>query len=124
MKTHRFILDDSDDHRSEIFDKEFLNQAKNVLKLKKGEKIIIANGKGKEALFEIQHFKKDALLVKLVEELQNSNEQAVAVTLYCAMLKKENFELVCQKATEIGVKVICPIITERTVKTGLNQTRL
>src|SRR6185503_3112201 len=46
------------------------------------------------------------------------------VTLYCSILKKENFELVCQKATEVGAYAICSIIAERTVKTGLNRPRL
>jgi 16S rRNA (uracil1498-N3)-methyltransferase len=46
------------------------------------------------------------------------------VTLFCAVLKKENFELVVQKATECGVSKIIPIITARTVKTGLNLERL
>jgi len=39
-------------------------------------------------------------------------------------LKKSNFELVCQKATEIGVKEIVPIITKNTVKLNLNFKRL
>ena len=38
--------------------------------------------------------------------------------------KKENFELVVQKAVEIGVKEIIPIITKRTVKLNLKYDRL
>ena len=37
---------------------------------------------------------------------------------------KENFELAIQKVVEIGVNEIIPIITERTIKTGLNMDRL
>jgi 16S rRNA (uracil1498-N3)-methyltransferase len=39
-------------------------------------------------------------------------------------LKKSNFELVVQKATEIGVGEIVPILCKNTVKTGLNLKRL
>lgn len=46
------------------------------------------------------------------------------MTLFCSILKKENFEWVVQKATEIGVSVIVPVLTKRTVKTGLNFERL
>ena len=40
------------------------------------------------------------------------------------VLKKENFEWAVQKAVEVGVKEITPIITARTVKLGLNKDRL
>ena len=39
-------------------------------------------------------------------------------------MKKENFEIAVQKAVEVGVKEIVPIITARTVKFGLNKERL
>jgi 16S rRNA (uracil1498-N3)-methyltransferase len=51
-------------------------------------------------------------------------EPARSVTLCCSILKRENFELVVQKATELGVSRIIPIIAERTVKTGLKMERL
>ena len=44
--------------------------------------------------------------------------------LFCALLKRENFELIAQKATEIGIETITPILTNRTVKTGFNRERL
>ena len=44
--------------------------------------------------------------------------------MYLAILKKDNFELAVQKATECGVSNIIPVITERTIKTGLNTERL
>ena len=49
---------------------------------------------------------------------------AVAAVLYCAILKRENFELVVQKATEIGVREIVPLITQRTVKLDIKEERL
>lgn len=51
-------------------------------------------------------------------------EAAVHVTLYCAILKRENFEWVVQKTTELGVRRIVPLITDRTVKTGIRLDRL
>ena len=40
------------------------------------------------------------------------------------LLKRENFELICQKATEIGIETITPLLTNRTVKTGFNRERI
>ncbi|MBI5153544.1 MAG: RNA methyltransferase [Parcubacteria group bacterium] len=44
--------------------------------------------------------------------------------LYCSILKRENFEWVAQKATEIGVGEIVPLVTQHTVKLELKEGRL
>jgi len=62
--------------------------------------------------------------LELGEIIQNKNELDVEIYLYCAILKRENFELVAQKTTELGVSKIIPIITDRTVKQGLKIDRL
>jgi len=121
MKVHRFILEFTGD---KITDKEFVNQVHNVLKLKKGEQIILTDGKMKESLVEIVELNKSIVEVRILKTYQNENEPRVDVTLYCSILKRENFEWVVQKATEIGVKEIVPIISKRTVKLNLNQERL
>ncbi len=72
---------------------------------------------------EIVSVDKNAVKVK-IETIKKEDTAQKSVTLFCAVLKKENFELVVQKATECGVDKIIPIITARTVKTGLNMERL
>ena len=46
------------------------------------------------------------------------------MALYVAIIKNSNFDLVVEKATELGVSHIIPITTERTIKTNLNFERL
>ena len=105
-------------------DYELFNQIRNVLKLKIGEKIILGDGKMNEGIAEIKEYGKDFIRVEAGEIKINQNEPAGQVILYCAILKKENFELVIQKATEIGVKEIVPLITARTVKLDIKKDRL
>jgi 16S rRNA (uracil1498-N3)-methyltransferase len=105
-------------------DKEVINQLKNVFRLKVGSEIILGDGQGSEALSEITNINRDFILVKIKKVSTNSNEPANLVILYCSILKKENFELAVQKAVEVGVSAIVPIITTRTVKTGLSVERL
>ena len=125
MKTHRFIGDFSLKTGSlNIKDKDFLNQFRNVLKLKVGEKIILGDGKGNEGAAEIKEYGKDFVKVEISEIKKNHNEPEIQAILYCAILKKENFELVVQKATEVGVTSIVPIISARTVKLNLRMDRL
>ncbi len=125
MKTHRFIGDfNFKSTEITLTDGELFNQLKNVLRLTPGEKILIGNGQGEEAEAEIEVLEKEKLVLKINQVKPINTEPARKVKLYCAILKKENFELAVQKATEIGVSEITPVITERTVKTGLNFERL
>jgi len=125
MKLHRFIGNfDWQDSQIRIVDKEILKQVRNVLRLKVGEQIILADGQGQEAIAEIKELGKDFLVGKILSQKANDSEPSRKAILYCAVLKKENFEWVAQKATEVGVAAIVPLLCERTVKTGLKIERL
>lgn len=124
MRLHRFIGDfDLSGENTEITDLENIKQIKGVLRLGIGDFLILCDGKGTEAKVEIMEINKNAIQVKVLEKKIRENNSK-KVSLYLAILKKENFELAIQKVVEIGVNEIIPIITERTVKTGLNTERL
>jgi len=122
---HRFILSGKLSlGELSISDYELIHQIKDVLRLKVGEDIIICDGFDSDALATILEIRKNNLQVKILSIEKNKREASRLVTLYCAILKRENFEWVVQKAEEVGVKKIVPIITERTIKSALNITRL
>lgn len=124
MKLHRFIGEyDLSKKEVEITNPEIVKQIKVVLRLKIGDKIILSDGKGKEAEAVIVSMLKNEILCA-IKNSSHKKENEKKVNLYLAILKKENFELAVQKAVEVGVSVITPIITERTIKTGLNEERL
>lgn len=125
MRLHRFIGNfDLSKKELSINDADFVNQARNVLRLKVGEKLILCDGNLNEAVAEIINLNKKFAELKILETYKNKNEPENYVVLYCPILKKENFEMTVQKAVEVGVKEIIPIITARTVKLGLNKERL
>lgn len=125
MKIHRFILDfDASDSKIIITDREFINQVRSVLKLKKGENIILSDGKSNEALVNIASISSNEVSLEVEKVFQNISEPNKDVVLYCSILKKENFEWVVQKATEVGVKEIIPLISQRTIKLDFKQERL
>lgn len=107
-------------------DPEMIDQMRNVLRLSKGDTFILFDGNFHEAFVEIEEMTKGRVVVKIVKILKNEAESKnlSSINLYCAILKKENFEWAVQKATEAGVASIHPIITARTVKTGLKRERL
>ncbi|ETB63866.1 TPA: 16S rRNA (uracil(1498)-N(3))-methyltransferase [Candidatus Nomurabacteria bacterium] len=124
-KIHRFITKyNREDDYLYVKDKDVLHQWKNVLRLNIGEEIIITSEHKKDFLVKIDELSRERAILKIIKEKINKSEPEKQVHLYLAILKKENFELALEKATEIGVKSITPIITERTIKTGLNIDRL
>lgn len=128
MRTNRFIINNNlSQPEVVITNAKLLHQMREVLKLKKGDKVVLCDGKGIEKMGEIVSVKKNEIEIKLEgnkEIKKQGNSVARQVTLYCAMLKRDNFEWVVQKATEVGVAKIVPVITEHTIKTGFNRARL
>lgn len=124
MKIHRFITQfESHGNTIEIKDVEIIRQVRNILRIEPGETILISDGHGMEIEVIIESINTTYIIGAILSKRESSLLQK-QVTLYLAILKKENFELALQKATECGVYEIIPVITERTVKTGLNFERL
>lgn len=125
MKIHRFIGNfDFDKKITSITNKEIYNQIKNVLLLRAGEEIILGDGRGREARAEIMSFGKQSVGINILKVEINDAEPEMKPVLYAAILKKENFELVAEKAVEAGVAEIIPVITTKTIKTNLRMDRL
>ncbi len=125
MKIHRFSYNfNFNDGLMMIKDREIIHQMKNVLKLQKSERIVLVDLGKKEALCEIANIANDFLQLKLLEQKDIVSSRLFEVNLCCSVLKKDNFEWVVQKATEIGVDMITPIVFQKTIKTNLNFKRL
>jgi 16S rRNA (uracil1498-N3)-methyltransferase len=94
-----------------------------VLRVKEGEYIALSDPEKKEELIaRVEKINHSEVMGEIVERRAVDHESRVV--LYCAVLKKANFELVAQKATEIGVAGIVPVITGRTVKLDVKLERL
>lgn len=126
MKIHRFFTtafaEDAD--TITLTDHDALHQITKVLRLTPGETIALCPGNGDELRVVISSVTKNTLIGSLTEKISQHNNLLTTVTLYLAILKRENFELALQKAVEIGVSSIIPLITSRTIKTGVNYSRL
>jgi len=100
-----------------VTDERIVFQASKVLRMRKGDKFHLFNDKAQEFAVEILDIDRRQILVNVVEPVENKTEPRLKVSLYQAIPKKPAlFELVVQKATEIGIYEIFPLITERTEK--------
>ena len=84
-----------------------------VLRLKVGEQVYVFNGEGQEFRCTIAEARRDSSVLKIVEEIEPARpESPLDLTLAVALLKGEKFDLVVQKATELGVTAIAPMTTK------------
>lgn len=87
---------------------------RDVLRLRAGEKIRVFDGAGKEFLCAIENIaKKETSLLIIEETAPAAPESDLDLTLAVALLKGEKFELVVQKAVELGVCRLVPLNTKR-----------
>ncbi len=125
MKIHRFIGPYDLRFSEIVLEDEAARQMSMVLKLKQSEKIVLCDGQGMQATYVIAEISKGRVgLARMGEVDSVLTESRHVVTLYAAILKRENFEWLVQKATECGIYRIVPILTRRTVKQGLKIDRL
>lgn len=83
-----------------------------VVRVRAGEEVEVFDRAGRVARGTIETLDRDQATVRIDEEIP-SREAKVAVHLAMAIIQLEKFELVLQKATEIGVKSIVPLVTDR-----------
>lgn len=91
------------------------HHAVRVLRLSVGDAVILFNGQGGEAHAVIEQLDRTRVTV-LVQALHAvERESSLAVTLIQALSGTDKMDLVIQKAVELGVARILPVVTERSV---------
>ena len=88
---------------------------RDVLRCREGDRIVVFNGAGVEAEARIAAFpgKREARLDPV--SITRSDPLPTALVLGQAVPKGKNMDLIVQKATELGVSRIVPLLSERTV---------
>lgn len=90
-----------------------------VLRARKGTNITVLNGLGQSWEAQIQIADHHKTQVQLITQTKNSPYPQYPLILAQSMPKGKAFEYIIQKATEIGIMEIFPLITERTqIKTN------
>ncbi len=96
-------------------ERALVNQVKNVFRLKAGDAIEILDDSGLEYLVKIRELGIKEIKGEILGKRLAKNESAVKIHLYCSPIKVGNFEMVLEKATELGVFAFHPIICQNTI---------
>ena len=109
------------ENTTSLLSKEHTHYVANVMRLKRGSNINFFNKEG-EWVSEIVFLEKDRIEVKFLNRVEKSL-QTSSMELAICLVKKNPMEIILQKATELGVVKITPIISERTEVKELNFER-
>ena len=91
------------------------NHIMRVLRLRDGDALTLFDGHGGEYGARITGFSRDSVQVGVQEHRDVERESRLDLTLAQGISRGERMDWVMQKATELGVARIVPVITERTV---------
>jgi 16S rRNA (uracil1498-N3)-methyltransferase len=89
------------------------NHVINVLRMNIGEQIILFNGDGKEYSANITEISKKKINLKILDAIEKNLESPLKIHLGQGIAKGEKMDLIIQKAVELGVTEITPLITAR-----------
>jgi len=101
--------------------KEHGHYVANVMRLKLGSRINFFNKDG-EWESEVTFIQKDKVEVKFIKKIKQAINSS-KIELAICLVKKTPMETILQKSTELGVKKIIPIVSERTEVKELNYER-
>lgn len=92
-----------------------VNHIKNVLRLEPGDWVVACDGAGKDYVSRIQALEADRVILQVEKVQETGSELPVKITLFQGLPKKDKMEFVIQKAVELGVYEIVPVIMKRCV---------
>ncbi|ABC62676.1 hypothetical protein ELI_02920 [Erythrobacter litoralis HTCC2594] len=93
-----------------------------VMRVSAGDAVILCDDATGEWACKVTDVEKRIVTLEPVEKLRE-REQVPDFWLCPALLKKDRFDLVLEKATELGVRAIRPVVTRRCVADKLNAER-
>ena len=106
-----------------VLNKTDTHYLKNVMRCKKNDQINLFNENGKEFCSKILEIKKYEIILEIFE-LSTNAEIINDIFLIFSLVKKNKMDFIIQKATELGVRKIFPILTERSSLRDINISRM
>ncbi|MBQ7704720.1 MAG: 16S rRNA (uracil(1498)-N(3))-methyltransferase [Selenomonadaceae bacterium] len=91
------------------------NHLANSLRAKKGDKIIAVDKFGNTATLELTDFDSETIYAKRISEIKPAENVRKYITLADCLPKQNKFDTIVEKATELGVDKLEPLISDRTI---------
>ena len=113
---YRFYVSQEQIGEDEIFilDSD-VNHIKNVLRLEKGDWLVACDGQGQDYVCRIKELSGSQVCLSIEKKQESGTELDTKITLFQGLPKKEKMEFIIQKAVELGVYEIVPVMMKRCV---------
>ena len=116
MATHRFFIKQIDHTSKEIeFPANITHQIQHVLRLKKGDRVVVMDGEGKAYQVELTRVDSEVTTGKIIEVGEVKSGLNIHMHLYFPLSKREKVEWILQKGTEVGIYAFHPFISQRSL---------
>lgn len=125
MRLHRFFVSSPIGKNREVIlrDKDLFHQLKHVFRFTIGGQVILFDDSGFDYHAMIASFRPNEVTLSIVSRQENKSEPNREIFLFASLLKKDKFEWILEKGTELGVSHFIPVISLRAEKKSLNYER-
>lgn len=126
MRLHNFFIEQKigDLREVTIENLDLIHQWLKVFRMKLGDELILLDNSGYEYVSKIKSLSKKSAEILIAEKRKNNNIPEKEIWLFQSLVKKDNFEWIAEKSTELGVTHIVPVVSERSEKKNINLERV
>jgi 16S rRNA (uracil1498-N3)-methyltransferase len=122
-ETRLYVAADLGASKAVVLDEGHAHYLLHVLRAKPGDRVLLFNGRDGEWLAEITAAAKRGVTASCVKQTQSQHGMP-DIWLAFAPVKKTPSDYLVQKAAELGVSVLQPVFTRRTIVTRINEERM
>src|SRR3990167_5731943 len=126
MRLHRFFVPEQigDSDTVIVKDSSLTHQLRHVFRFTVGGQVILMDNSGMEYRALINEFLPSSVVFSIASKRESKNIPTREVILFSALVKKDKYEWIVEKGTELGVSHFAPVISDRSEKKDLNVERL
>ncbi|MFH1851583.1 MAG: 16S rRNA (uracil(1498)-N(3))-methyltransferase [Candidatus Neomarinimicrobiota bacterium] len=126
MGDHHYFLVDPQSVRQGAFtlDQAETRHLRQVLRLQTGAEIWLTDGQGMMYSAIVERFAGSVAQGRITGIFPAAGELSLPIELAAGLIRREKFELLVEKAVELGIAAIRPLILDRCIKRSLNQERI
>jgi len=110
-----FIQSESIQNNRIILTGDLAHHLRDVLRFEAGDTVDLVDEKQGRYHTELTQVTKEKIIANILQKVKNTAPLGPSLFLAQAVLKSDKMDWVVQKATELGVSTILPVVTERTI---------
>jgi len=113
--TRNFIDQEFSLNKKLILEKKSSHHLLVVLRKKEGDEIVLFDGKGNSCLGVISKVYRSQIELEIIKMFERTFRSGIEISLGQSLIKNDPFNFTIQKAAELGVTSLQPLITDRSV---------